>query len=64
MLITAERSTEKEKPLLPWTTTLLIRKSSEVKQVSILKNLNVTSHLQVNYPSFRVRIKNNETSLR
>lgn len=64
MLITAERITEKEKPLLPRTTTLVIRKSSEVKQMSILKNLNVTSHLQVNYPSFRVRIKNNETSLR
>lgn len=63
MLITPQRITEKEKPLLPLTTTLVIRKSSEVKQMSILKNLN-TSHLQVNYPSFRVRIKNTKTSLR
>lgn len=64
MLITPQRLTEKEKPLLPLTTTLVIRKSSEVKQMSILKNLNITSHLQVNYPSFSVRIKNTKTSLR
>ena len=64
MLITPQRITEKEKPLLPLTTTLEIRKSSEVKQMSILKNPNITSHLQVNYPSFRVRIKNTKTSLR
>lgn len=64
MLITPQRITEKEKPLLPLTTTLEIRKSSEVKQMSILKNPNITSHLQVNYPNFRVRIKNTKTSLR
>lgn len=64
MLITPQRITEKEKPFLPLTTTLVIRKSSEVKQMLILKNLNITSHLQVNYPSFKVRIKNTKTSLR